>query len=284
MAKRMIKKILYGALSGLTDETYLKVVYFLKCHKRLDLNNPKSFNEKLQWLKIYDRKSEYTQMVDKYAVKEYVKGILGEDVIIPTYGVWNSFDEIDFDKLPQSFVLKCTHDSGGIVLVKNKAELDFIYAKRVLESALKRDFYRLTREWPYKNVKPKIIAEAYMGDNLQDYKLFCFNGETKMVLVCTDRYEQQGMSEDFFDSQWNHLPVKRPKHPNASQTIKKPATLSNMIEHASVIGRNIPFARVDFYEIEGKAYFGEITFYPASGFEKFQPEKWDRKIGEWIDI
>ncbi len=270
------------------DETYLKLKWRLRFGEPLNLDNPQTFNEKLQWLKLHDRKPEYTRMVDKYEAKKYVAEKIGEEYIIPTLGVWDSFDDIDFNSLPNQFVLKCTHDSGGLVICKDKSTLDMEATRKKLEKCLKRDYYIQSREWPYKNVKPRIIAEKYMeekgGGELKDYKLHCFNGEPKMTLVCSDRFAEEGLCEDFFDNDWGHLPTRRPTHPNAPHDIACPKNFELMKELAKQLSKNIPFVRVDFYEIDGRVYFGELTFFPMSGMGVFVPNEWDLKLGEWMNI
>lgn len=270
------------------DAFYLRLLYRYKMHRELNLENPQTFNEKLQWLKLYDRRPEYTTMVDKYAVKAYVAERIGEERIIPTLGVWNRFEDIDFESLPEQFVLKATHDSGGIVICRDKAAFDLDNARKTLKHSLKRKYFRNTREWPYKDVKPRIIAEQYMedglGDSLKDYKLHCFSGEPKMTLVCSDRFSDGGMREDFFDKDWEHMPIKRPDAENSGKEIDKPVNFEQMQELARKLSQDIPFVRTDFYEIDGKVYFGEMTFFPASGFKGFVPEKWDVELGRWIKL
>lgn len=272
----------------LSDERYLRLRFYARMGKKLDLDNPKTFNEKLQWLKLHDRKPEHVNMVDKLEAKKYVADRIGEQYIIPTLGVWDKFDDIDFDSLPDKFVLKCTHDSGGLVICKNKSKLDVDAAKNKIDRCLKKNYYWHGREWPYKDVPRKIIAEQYMEDEqtaeLRDYKFFCFNGVPKMILVCSDRFSSGGLRENFYDVDWNLLPVQRPSHPNSDVDIEAPENLHLMIAAAEKLAQNIPFSRIDFYEINGKMYFGEITFFPASGFEPFSPEGWDKKLGDWIKL
>lgn len=272
----------------LSDKAYIRLAYFRRLHKFPDLKNPKTFNEKLQWLKIHDRKPVYTTMVDKYEVKKYVSDKIGEQYIIHTLGVWNSFDEIDFDKLPDKFVLKCTHDSGGLVIVKDKKSLDLVAARKKLESSLKVNYYWQGREWPYKNVKPRIIAERYMEDSktaeLRDYKFFCFNGHVKALFVASDRYtDGEETKFDFFDSEFNHLPFKQ-GHPNAKNTPNKPACFEEMKSLAEQLSVGIPQVRIDFYEVDGRVYFGEYTLFHYSGMIPFVPEEWDKTFGDWIDL
>lgn len=278
------------------DKMFLKFAYKTLVRRKLNLDNPQTFNEKLQWLKLYDRKPIYSTMVDKYDAKEYVASKIGEEHIIPTLGVWNHFDDIDFNSLPNQFVLKCTHDSGGLVICKDKSKLDKMAAKKKIEKCLKRNFYLTGREWPYKNVKPRIIAEKYMEDigksstsekqsrDFDDYKLHSFNGEPKVILVCRDRFSELGFTEDFFDQNWRHLDVKREKHPNSNKVISHPKELDRMLELARILSKDMSFLRSDFYTIGGKVYFGELTFFPASGVEKFVPGSFDKKIGDWIKL
>lgn len=266
----------------LPDELYLKLQYRAKLDKKLNLKNPKTFNEKLQWLKLYDRKPEYTIMVDKYLAKKYVADKIGEEYIIPTLGVWDSVDEIDFDLLPNQFVLKCNHNSGlGMCICKDKSKLDIAEVRRALANGLKQDYYHIGREWPYKDVPRKIIAEKYMGDSLNDYKLMCFDGKIKCSFVCSDRSEN--LKVTFFDNDWNRMPFIR-HYPASDNKIPKPINFDQMIELAEILSKDIPFLRVDFYEIDGKIYFGELTFYPGCGYEEFTPEEWDERLGSWIKL
>lgn len=270
----------------LPDRLFLKINYRFMLGRKLNLNNPKTFNEKLQWLKLHDRKSIYTTMVDKYEAKKYVSGIIGEDFIIPSLGVYDGFDDINFDKLPKQFVIKCTHDSGGLVVVKDKTKLDTISARKKINKSLKRNYYYHSREWPYKNVKPRIIIEEYMEDKkdreLIDYKVMCFGGKAKMIFTCTERFGD-GLKVTFFDLNWKRLPFTR-HYPASEKEIKKPKNLKRMIELSEKLSTGIPFVRIDWYEINGKLYFGEYTFYPGSGLEEFSPEEWDRKLGDLINL
>ena len=268
-----------------SDELYIRVHYFLCMKKRLHLNPPVTFNEKLQWLKLHDWRKEYTRMVDKAEAKKYVAEIIGEEYIIPTLGVWDCFDEIDFNTLPHQFVLKCTHDSGGLVICKDKSKLDVQKARKVLEKSLKKNYYYETREYPYRDVKPRIIAEKYMvdesGTELKDYKFFCFKGEPKMLFIATDRpYDTRF---DFYDTNFNHLPFKQ-GHPLAAKPISKPKGFEQMLELAAKLSKGIPHVRVDFYDISGQVYFGELTFTHYSGTVPFEPSQWDYKIGEWLEL
>ncbi len=272
------------------DRIYLKLLYRRVFDKPLDIDHPKSFNEKLQWLKLYNRKPEYTVMVDKCAVKKYVANIIGEKYIIPTIGVWDTPEEIEWDKLPDQFVLKCTHDSGGLVICRDKSKLDKNSAIKKLHNSLKRDYYLADREWPYKNVPRRIIAEKYMEDStslskasqdLVDYKFFCFNGEPKLMFIATDRSTDTRF--DYFDMDFNHLPFEQ-GFPHSQKMIKKPERWADMVKIAKRLSQKLPHVRIDLYEINGEIYFGEYTFFHNSGFVPFIPEAWDYKLGEYINI
>ncbi|MCC8173661.1 MAG: glycosyl transferase [Odoribacter sp.] len=281
------RKSLY-LLAWMPDSAYLKLMYRAKMGKKLNLKNPQTFNEKIQWLKLHDRKPEYTQMVDKCEAKKYVSNIIGEEYIIPTLGVWDKFEDIDFDRLPEQFVLKCTHDSGGLVIVKDKSKMDVAAAREIINKSLKHNFYYYGREWPYKNVKPRIIAEKYMvyksGFDLKDYKFFCFDGFAKAMFIASDRnVEGEDTKFDFYDMEFKHLPFTN-GHPNADCEIKRPDSFDEMKALAAKLSAGIPQVRVDFYDINGKVYFGELTFAHWSGMVPFEPEEWDKKFGEWIKL
>ena len=269
----------------LSDKLYLSFKFRTHMGYWMDWKNPQTFNEKLQWLKVYDRHPEYTKMVDKVAAKDYVAGIIGKEYIIPTLAVYNSADEIDFDALPNQFVLKCTHDSGGIVVCKDKSKLDLNEAREKLRKGLKRTYIVQNREYPYKNVPRRIIAELYMEDEsgeLKDYKFFCFAGVPKYLFVATDRGKEGTETKfDFFDMDWNHLPFTN-GHPNNPVTPEKPENFELMKELASKLSKGIPHVRVDLYNIQGKVYFGELTFFHWGGTVPFVPNEWDYKFGESI--
>lgn len=278
----------HGGYKHLSDEDFLKKMYYARMGKRLDLNNPQTYNEKLQWLKLYDRKPEYTKLVDKYEVKKFVVDRIGKEHVIPTLGVWDSFEQIDFDSLPKQFVLKCTHDSGGLFICTDKDKLDIEVARKKINQSLRRNFYYFGREWPYKNVKPRIIAEKYMVDEsgyeLKDYKFFCFDGVPKALFIATDRQlKDEDTKFDFYDAEFNHIPVVN-GHPNAYKEIKKPESFEEMKRLASILSVNIPHVRVDLYDINGHIYFGELTFYHFSGMVPFEPDEWDYTFGSWINL
>ena len=267
------------------DKEYLKILYEIVMGKRLELDNPQTFNEKLQWLKLYDRNDEYTKMVDKYEVKKYVEDKIGKQYIIPTLGVWDRFEDIDFDKLPNKFVLKYTHDSGGVVICKDKNLFDRKLAQKKINKNLKEKFFWQSREWPYKNVKPRIIAEEFLEnkskEEIVDYKYYCFDGKPKVLDVCSNRSKK--LNESYFDCDWNKIDVTEGGS-ERDDNLKKPENLELMNEIAAKLSTGIPTARIDLYNIDGKIYFSEITLYSAGGFEKFTPEEFDLKLGKYIDI
>lgn len=286
-----------GLYNWLPDEEYLCRKYYAKLHKELNLHNPQSFSEKIQWLKIHDRNPIYSTMVDKYEVKEYVASIIGKQYVIPTFGMWEHFNDIDFESLPNSFVLKCTHDSGGNVIVTDKNQMDRKDARKRINSSLKKNYFLQGREWPYKTVKPRIIAEQLLVDEniknnaiinnaggLLDYKFYCFNGEPRFLYVGFANI-QNGEKHDllsFFDFEWQPTPFYRKDHDPIPFALEKPGNLNEMIEIATKLSKDIPFVRVDLYNIEGKILFSEMTFAPGSGFGPFYPEEWERKLGDWI--
>lgn len=276
-----------GWLKGMSAEEFLRRKYRFSMGRELDLDHPTAYTEKLQWLKLYDHQPVYTTMVDKYAVKAYVTDTIGAEYVVPLLGVWERAEDIDFDSLPQRFVLKTTHDSGGIVVCKDKAALDIPAAKKKLRFFLNRDYYSCNREWPYKNVKPRIIAEAYMEDprqgELRDYKFFTFGGEPKVLYIAQGRGRGEPTVADFFDMEFNHLPFTI-DHDMAPVPPEKPVNFELMKELAAKLSQGTPQLRVDFYEVDGHVYFGEMTFFHCSGMAPFHPEKWDRIFGDWVTL
>ena len=271
----------------LPDKWAVSIKYRNHFYKKLDLKNPRTFNEKLQWLKLYDRKPEYTTMVDKYRAKEYVASIIGDEYIIPTLGVWKSFDEIDFDALPNQFVLKCNHGSGDVVICKDKASLDVEAARKKLTAALQQDYYLVSREWPYRDVPRRIIAEEYLEDSetgdARDYKFFCFNGYVDCVMLCIDRNLGKPKFY-FFDDQWKLKRLnKRGKEAPEGFTLPRPKCIEEMFNIASILSKGFSFLRVDLYECDGHVYFGELTFFPSSGFDANLLEETDLYFGSLID-
>ena len=269
------------------DRLALKILYKNIFFKDLNLKNPQTFNEKLQWLKLYDRHPEYTTMVDKYAVKKYVSDLIGKEYIIPTLGVWSNFDEINVDSLPDKFVLKCTHSSGDIIICRDKASFDKESAQKKMDYFLQKDFYLIAREWPYKNVPRRIIAEKYMEDEktkeLRDYKFFCFDGEVKAMFVATERQRKEEPYFDFFTPDFNNMGIVQ-GHPNSPRKIEKPATFEEMKKIATKLSKGLPHVRVDLYDVNGKVYFGEMTFFHHTGMVPFVPNKWDKIFGDWLQL
>ena len=276
-----------GKKKHLTADVFLKQLYRIHMKKALDLDNPKLYTEKLQWLKLYDHRPEYTRMVDKYAVKDYVAETIGAEYVIPLLGVWERVEDIDFERLPRQFVLKTTHDSGGIVICKDKDLLDIPAAKRKLRYFLKRNYFDCNREWPYKHVPHRIIAEMYMEDSrqkeLRDYKFFTFGGVPKVLYIAQGRGNGEETVADFFDMEFNHLPFTI-DHDMAAVPPEKPENFELMKELAARLSAGTPQLRVDFYEVDGKVYFGEMTFFHCSGMAPFHPEKWDRIFGDWVQL
>lgn len=267
----------------LSDKEYLKMQYEIVMGKKLNLDNPKTFNEKLQWLKLNDRKPEYTDMVDKCKSKEYVSKIIGEKYIIDTLGVYEKFDDIDFDILPNQFVLKCTHDSGGIVICKDKEKFDKKKAKKKLNKHLTQNYFYKYREYPYKNVKPMIMAEKYMedksGEDIKDYKIYCFDGEPKIIDVCSNRAIK--LEQSYFDADWNLINIVEGGSAR-NNNISKPINFEEMKDISRKLSKGLKTVRIDLYEINNKVYFSEITFYSNAGMEKFEPEEFDAKMGDLI--
>lgn len=256
---------------------------------KCDLENPKTFNEKIQWLKLHDRKAIYPALVDKYEVKSIIGNLIGEEYIIPTIGVWDRFDDIGFSKLPNSFVLKCNHDSASVVICKDKSLFNYSKAKEKITQALKTDYYHyLGKQWAYKGIKRRIIAEEFLTDgvhaDLLDYKFMVFGGKCRCVFVCSGRHSRLRL--DAYDMDWQLMPFTRNNHPNAKERIPRPACYDTMLSLAEKIAGFVdnPFVRVDFYEVNGKVYFGEVTFYPEGGLGKFSPVEWDYIMGDWIDL
>lgn len=290
-------RILYGVVRRIApwiknDERYLKILFFLRHRKRLNLKHPETFSEKLQWLKLHDRKPEYTTMVDKYAVKEYVANIIGEEYIIPTIGVWDKPEDIDWDCLPDKFVLKTTHGGGsvGVVICKDKNSFNKEKAIRNLSQSLKQNIYTELREWPYKDVRKRIIAETFLDNKnktnnqeLIDYKFFCFNGKMKVFKIDFNRHSFH--QANYYASDFELLDLEEIAFPRIpSKPFVPPQNFEDMIKIAESLSSNIPFLRVDLYNISGRIYFSELTFFPASGLGKLNPAKWDYKLGSWLKL
>lgn len=270
------------------DSLYLKLLFRGHMRQKLDLEHPMTYNQKLQWLKLYYRPKILTTLVDKYAVRSFISEKIGEQYLIPLVGVWDSVAEIDFNTLPNQFVLKPTQTSGDVIVCIDKNSLDFKSVKQKLNKWLKREYFWLHREWPYKNVPPRIIAEKYMVDEsgyeLKDYKFFCFDGEVKAMFVAKDRnVPGEETKFDFYDEDFNLLPIKN-GHENSENPISKPESYEKMLAIARVLSKGFPHVRVDLYDINGQIYFGEMTFYHWSGFVPFEPEEWDSIWGSYIKL
>ena len=276
-----------GYLDWLPDAPFLRLMFYAKFKRRLNLENPKAYNEKIQWLKLYDRNPLYTTLVDKYKVREYVKQKIGDRYLIPLLGCWSNPDDIDFESLPDRYVLKCNHDSGTVIICTDKTKLDVSETKKILKEKLKRNFYRGGREWPYKNVQPMVICEEYMEDasgfGLTDYKIYCFRGVPKLIMIATDRYTGKQTHFDYFDKDYNWLDMTW-GNPRSENPPRKPESFNEMMKIAKQLSEDLTQIRVDLYEVNGRLYFGELTLFDGSGFDRIEPEEWDYTIGEWIRL
>lgn len=274
-------------LNWLPDRVYLKMLYYANTGKRLSIKNPQTFNEKLQWLKLYDRKPLYTTLVDKYEVKNYVASIIGEDHIIPTYGVWDRFEDIEFEKLPSQFVLKCTHNSGGVLICKDRNKFDKENAKQRIEKCMRKNYFWSSREWPYKNVKPRIIVEKYMEDRgfadkePNEYQFWCFNGIPRFISAIFQPHGDNMKAT--YDIEWNRLAFVT-SYPEYQSEVDIPSGFEEMKNIAIQLSKNQIFARIDFLVFNSNFYFGEITKFPASGFVRWQPTETDKELGYMLNI
>lgn len=287
--RRKLKNMMYQLMRVVPDSVYVRLKYRKNFGKLPNLRNPQTFNEKLNWLKLYDRNQHYTTLVDKHEVKQYVADVIGGEYVIPTIGVWESAEEIDFDSLPDKFVMKATHDSGGVVICRDKSKLDREAARKKMSEALQRDFYAVTREWPYKNVKRRIIAEQLLevdGDttngSINDYKFFCFNGKVRFMKVDVDRDTDH--RANYYDTKFHLLNFTETRFGFADKPVEKPVHFEKMIELAEKLAKDKRFLRVDFYEVGDRLYFGEITFFPDSGVGRFTPESADDEIGAMLQL
>ncbi len=282
---RELRLKLTGLLKAIPNKPYLKMVYRIKTGKKLNLKNPVTYCDKLNWLKLHDIHPEYTRMVDKVVLHDVIKEKLGEDICIPMLGAWEHYSDIDFDKLPDKFVLKCNHDSGSVKIITDKSKINHDELNKFFEARLKMNPYNIGREYPYKDVKPMIMAEEYMvpedKSDIDDYKFFCFNGKPEIMFVATER--STDCKFDFFDMDFNHLDIVN-IHPQSSQKIEKPERFEEMKELAAKLSEGMKTVRIDLYEINGKVYFGEFTFFHAGGFWPMTPEKWERYFGDLIDL
>ncbi len=284
--------LLFERLSHIIpDKLYLKLIYLIRMGRRLNIDNPRTLNEKLQWIKLYDRKSIYTDMVDKYEMKSFVAKILGsDDYTIPTYGVWDRYDDIDFAKLPSQFVLKCTHNSGCFVVCSDKDSFDHKEAKKKLESGLRRNYFWGNREWPYKNVKPRLLAEKFESaignDDSYEYKMTCFNGHTVSGTICKGpaHVKLSRRTNDFYDRDFNFLPFEVFNKNSLTPIKEKPEFWDELVYISDKLSKGTKYLRVDFYVIDGKPLVGELTFFSWGGFIRFYPPEWDGKLGQMLSI
>lgn len=292
MAEKAIFQIskhpfVHKIMNWLPDEVFIKAKWYgRRMPYRLNLKHPKAYNEKLQWIKLYDRNPLYTTLVDKYRVKQYVTDKVGTEHVIPLLGAWDKVEDIEWGNLPNQFVLKVNHDCGGQIICKDKSKLDIPSTVENLKKSLNRNYYYESREWPYKNVEPKVFAEDYMEDEfgeLRDYKFFCFDGEVKAMFIATERNAGGEVKFDFFDANFNHLPFTQ-GHPNADKLPEKPKGFEKMKELAAKLSKGIPEVRVDFYDVNGQVYFGEFTFFHFGGIVEFHPTEWDYTFGSWIKL
>ncbi|NLE04472.1 MAG: glycosyl transferase [Crenarchaeota archaeon] len=274
-------------LNWIPDKPYLKIAYYYETGKKLDLNNPVTFNEKLQWLKLYDRKPQYTIFADKYAVRDYIKQRIGGKYLIPLIGVYDTVDEIPWDELPNKFVLKCTHGSKSNIICTDKNRLDIKRSKTQLSQWMKKNWFWFGREWPYKNLRPRIICEEFMedasGGQLKDYKFYCFHGEPKVIQVISERNNGHYYI-DHYDLEWNKFIIPRKNYSKDPVAQDKPKDLDEMISISRELSKNIPFARIDLYNTESGISFGEITFFPVSGFIDFSDQQTDYLLGSWLRL
>lgn len=266
------------------DSIYLKIEYKLRMRKKLNLLNPKTFNEKLQWLKLYDRKHEYTNMVDKYEVRKYISEKIGEEYLIPLLGVWDKFEDIDFEQLPNQFVLKPNHTSGNIYICKDKSKINYKGLEKEVNSWLKREYYWGHREWPYKNIKPRIICEKLLENEIKDYKFYCFSGEPKFLYVSQGLVSDHSLLVDFFDLKWNKMPFRRMDYLPFEKNPQKPSKFNDMIDICKILCKEKFFIRVDLFEVDKRVYFSELTLYPASGYMPIEPINYDNILGTFIKL
>lgn len=283
---RMVKE---DKLHWLPDKLFLSWMFRIKMGYRINWENPVTFDEKVNWIKLYNRNPLYTKLVDKYAVKQYVSEKIGAEHVVPTLGVWDKFDDIDFDSLPNQFVLKCTHDSGGLVVCKDKSKLDLEKARENIEKSLKRNYYYKWREWPYKNVRPRILAEKYLEDSvdneLRDYKFHTFNGEPRILLIASNRHNKEKKGFDFFDMNLQPLDLRDISVPNSPLgRPHPPKNFDQMRQFCRMLAKDFPCVRVDFYEVNGHVYFGEMTFFDDAGFMRNTPSSWEKEWGDMVTL
>lgn len=283
--KRLIRALADNKFfNWLPDRPFLKMVYWSETGKKLNIEDPKNFNEKLQWLKLNDRKPEYNTYVDKYAVKSYVSRTIGEQYIVPNYEVYDNVSQINWDKLPKKFVLKCTHGSGCNIICNNKDNLDIKESIRKLNIWMEKSWYWFGREWPYKDIKPRIICEKFLEEDIYDYKFYCFEGKPKFLYVAQGDNTKGTLKMSFYDLNWDNCEFFRSDHEKLAKEHPKPENFEEMVKIATKLCQGFKFIRVDLFNVSGKLYFGELTFTPASGFRPFIPDRYELEIGNWINL
>ncbi len=270
------------------DKAFQKWDYKIHTGRKLNLRHPVTFQEKLQWMKYYYRNPELTRLVDKYEVRDYVREKIGEEYLVPLYGVYDGWEEIDFSTLPNEFVIKCTHDSGSVVICTDKNSFDFESARKKIEAGLARNQFYLSREWPYKNVKPRIIIEKYLKDmatdDLPDYKFFCFEGKVRILESNTERQSSTGTKTDFYTSDFELIKMREKGYPNSNKIHSKPTKFEEMKQFAELLSSNYPFLRVDFNYADNSFYFGELTLYHCGGRMLFEPDEYNKMLGDMISL
>jgi hypothetical protein len=294
LTRKIIRHILRTKMACfIPDPLYLRIRYWAELGEKLNIRHPVTFNEKLQWLKLYNRKPEFTMMADKFEVRKYVADRVGEKYLVPLIGVWERFEDIDFSALPGRFVLKCTHDCGGLVICRDKSKLDVHETKKVISQSLRKNYFDVAREWPYKHIVPRIIGEVYLDDRSPDqyqdhstpvlnaYKFFCFNGTPKLLVYTVDKGVD--IRYDYFDMDFNRVEISA-GYERAGYEIVKPSNFEEMKVVAAKLSNGICHVRVDLYNISGKIYFNEMTFFNWAGFQPFIPESWDSILGSWLDL
>ena len=281
-----------GVYKNMPDEEYLKKLYKAHFGKELNLENPQTYNEKLQWLKLYYRRPDYTMMADKLAVRPYIAEKIGEEHLVPLLGVWESADDIDFDALPEQFVLKCNHNSGlGLCICKDKSTLNIKKVRSELEKGLKQDFFTVSREWQYKDIPHRILAEKYLKDEKQNeksgiinYKVTCFNGEPKYIYVSSNIEGKKNDRLSLLTPEWENAPFTHKRYKPFDTLPPKPLNYDKMLEYSRILSETIPCLRVDFYEVGGQLYFSELTFNTAGGFTQYSPDESGALIGSWLTL
>lgn len=286
-----VRAYLWATAKGLTrwvpDVLHLRFTYRIRVGTSLDLDNPCTFNEKLQWLKLYDRNPLYNTLVDKVEVKQWVGERIGWEYVVPTFGVWDSIEQVDFDGLPEQFVLKCTHDSGGLAICRDRATFDRDAARRKIGRSLSRNYFWGGREWPYKDVRPRVLAEEYLDagiSGLTDYKFYCFGGNPRLLYVSRGLENHATARISFLNLDWTFAPFSRNDYASFEELPKRPASFDKMVKLARTLSEGIPFVRVDFYDVAGEPKFSEMTFHPCSGFMPFDPPEWDLRLGDMLSL